>query len=393
LMKKVVIISFSDFTQEPRVLRTIEALKGQFSIAVFSTGKEFEGIESIDISDLNNDYFFQARGNLLTKKIRSFINRIITREKPGSDKQFLAQYWNDGRSELLMKLKQQNASIYIGHGIYTIPLLAELSAQSKTIFNAHEYYPREFEENENWVKFSKPYFDFILRRYVKKVSLIFCVNETISKEYYKEYNVNAVVITNARDYVDISPSDIVNLANIKLVHHGAALKGRNLERTINIINFLPENYELHLILMPSDLNYYNTLVNTYRNQSRIYFHEAVKMSDIPKFINQFDIGVYILPPTNYNNLAALPNKFFDFIQGRLCLALSPNTEMKHIVQQYSIGVIAKGFESEDVANEIKKLSKEEIMYFKNNSHQCAKSLSAENNKIIIQNEIKSLLLN
>ena len=44
--------------------------------------------------------------------------------------------------------------------------------------------------------------------------------------------------------------------------------------------------------------------------------KASEVATIVRTINQFDLGVYLLPPVNFNSAHALPNKFFEFIQAR-----------------------------------------------------------------------------
>ena len=44
-------------------------------------------------------------------------------------------------------------------------------------------------------------------------------------------------------------------------------------------------------------------------------------------MNACDVGVFCMPPINVNARYALPNKFFDFVQARLAVAVGPAEEM------------------------------------------------------------------
>jgi hypothetical protein len=106
----------------------------------------------------------------------------------------------------------------------------------------------------------------------------------------------------------------------------------------------------------------------------------VATGEIAGFINQFDVGVYSLPPTNFNNQHALPNKFFEFIQARLAVVIAPSPEMARIVREFDLGVVAEDFSPESMAAAIKGLTMEKIRYFKTQSNKHAYELSAERNR-------------
>ena len=57
------------------------------------------------------------------------------------------------------------------------------------------------------------------------------------------------------------------------------------------------------------------------------------MHEIVDTIAEYDIGLFILSPINFNYYHALPNKLFEFIQARLAIAVSPSPEMARIVHR------------------------------------------------------------
>ncbi|MCA0431127.1 MAG: hypothetical protein LCH32_11575 [Bacteroidetes bacterium] len=388
-MKKVAIICITDYTREPRVLRTIEALKNHYSISVYSTNTKIEGVENtIDVINLNKDFYFQPTGNVIIRKIKSAFSKFILGYKFGTEKYFNRQYWSIERYKILNLLQKENADVYIGHGIYTLPLLAKLSNQAKVVFNAHEYYPLEFEENKNWITYTKPYYNWILNNYFNKINLTFSVTASIGKMYEKEFKINWIEVTNATKYYELKP--VFNSRKIKLLHHGAALEGRRIEEMCELMELLPDNYELNLMLVKTNNEYYNKLFSKYISYNNINFIEPVEFSKIPEAINKFDIGLYILKPNNFNEEHCLPNKFFEFIQARLCIAVTPNTDMKYYVQNYNLGVVSKGFTAKAMSEEILKLSHNDIDNYKKNVDSVAKELSNIKNNNVILNSINKL---
>ncbi|MBP3742138.1 MAG: hypothetical protein J6J00_04050, partial [Treponema sp.] len=103
------------------------------------------------------------------------------------------------------------------------------------------------------------------------------------------------------------------------------------------------------------------------------------VNEISRFINKFDIGIYILDNKDINHKYALPNKFFEFVQARLAIVVGDSSEMRNYINKYNLGVSANSNNPEELANEILKLSKQDIMRFKINSDKHAEVLSANNN--------------
>jgi len=104
------------------------------------------------------------------------------------------------------------------------------------------------------------------------------------------------------------------------------------------------------------------------------------MPEIAKNTNNYDIGLFLLSPDSFSYRMALPNKFFEFIQARLAVAIWPSPEMARLVKEYSCGIVSDDFSIESMAEKLNALSKEDIMAFKMNSHNAAGQLCAEKNK-------------
>lgn len=117
----------------------------------------------------------------------------------------------------------------------------------------------------------------------------------------------------------------------------------------------------------------------------------VKMQEIVPFTNQYDIGLYILPPTNFNVKYALPNKIFEFIQARLVVAIGPSIEMSKIVKTYQCGMIANDFEPQTLAAMLNRLTEQDIMTLKNNSDIAAKTLNNDTSCREIKKIMKDMI--
>ena len=284
----------------------------------------------------------------------------------------------------------------IANDIESLPLAYELKGEAKLLFDAHEYSPRQFEDKLIWRILFQPLNKYLCAKYLSRANAMTTIGEGIANEYQKQFNVKPVVINNAAPFREIAarPTDE---KIIHLVHHGIAIPSRRLELMIEMMNHLDVRFYLNLfVFSPQAANqktqgYLFWLKEMARNNDRVKFIEPVKFEEVIETINQYDIGIILVPPINFNYKNGLGNKFFDFIQARLAIAIGPIPEMAAIVKQYGLGVVSKDFTPQSLALEINALSAKNINSFKENAEIAAKEINAEKNNVIM-NEIVSQLL-
>jgi hypothetical protein len=115
------------------------------------------------------------------------------------------------------------------------------------------------------------------------------------------------------------------------------------------------------------------------------------MARLPEETRDYEIGMFLLEPTNFNYLHALPNKFFEFIQARLAIAIGPSPEMARLVKEHDLGVVAQDFKPQSLANALRVLTPEKVAQFKQNAHRAADVLCWEHERTKLLNEIQRLL--
>src|SRR5690606_33043347 len=134
---------------------------------------------------------------------------------------------------------------------------------------------------------------------------------------------------------------------------------------------------LDLYLMSNDPGYLEELSSRYAASDRVRIHPPVPPHELPATLNAHDVGVYVLPPVSFNHLWALPNKVFDFVQGRLALVVGPSPEMAALVRRHRLGVVTDDFTAASLARALDGLSQETVREGKAASHAAARELSAE----------------
>ncbi|RDU62815.1 MULTISPECIES: hypothetical protein [Helicobacter] len=174
------------------------------------------------------------------------------------------------------------------------------------------------------------------------------------------------------------PTHYVNPNHIRIIHHGYASPDRKIEVMIETMDYVDSRFHLDLMLVPNyQRDYYQTLQAMVEKRKNVRILPPVSFEEIIPFSTQYDIGIFLCPPTTFNLEKCLPNKFFEFIQARLAIAIGPSPEMARLVQEYNLGIIAKDFSAKEMAKSLNALTKEQILQYKENANQTAKILNAE----------------
>ncbi len=175
-----------------------------------------------------------------------------------------------------------------------------------------------------------------------------------------------------------------------MVHHGAAMASRRIELMIDLMDSLDERFSLDFLLVPHDPRYLSRLQRMAKNR-RIRFLPPVPFDDLIPLTSRYDIGLFLLPPTNFNYRMALPNKFFEFIQARLAVAIGPSPEMAGIVRQFDCGVVGQTFEPKSLAKVLNASSAQRIDEMKRGAERAAATLNADANEEHFLSLVETLL--
>ena len=370
-------ISFSDLANDPRVNRQIRLLSTRFRVSAAGTAKP--GLENVDYLPL------QDRPRSLTHKALGGM-----RLKLG---QYERYYWADPRvSSALALLADQRFDVIVANDLLTLPLALKVSKGASVIHDAHEYSPREYDDSWLWRFFIQGYNEYLCRRYLPACSGILTVCEGIAREYQAQFGVNPAVMLNAPAYVNLSAGE-TRSDTVRMIHHGGAQPGRKIEQMIAMMDHLDERFHLDLMLLPSVPRYLDRLKSLVAGRSRLRVLPPLPPEGLPSRLNEYDIGVYLLAPNSFNNRHALPNKFFDFIQARLAVAIGPSPEMARLVRQYGCGVIADDFTPEALAASLNRLTGADIDRLKQASHAAARELCFEKSAPILLGMIDRVLGN
>ena len=362
-MKKVCIVCEANPAKNPRPRRLIEILKGKYRLtAIGLEATEIDGVEVLS-------YPYAKKRN--AKEEQELENNV-------AKKDYMKLVRIPNRLVIEKYLQEREFDIIFCHDLLLLPFVVENKKEAKIIFDAREYYPRELEDNERWKRLFAGFNDYLCQTYLKQVDYMYSVSEGIAKEYEKNYGVKCDVITSAAKYY-APPPPLICHEPIKLIYHGMASKERGIEKMIEIMEYLDSRFTLDLMLVKTaDEEYYKNLESQVSQVKNTRIIPIVPFEEIIPFTSQYDIGMFLVPFSTFNLKMCLPNKFFEFIQARLAIAIGPSPEMAKLVQQYHLGIISKDFTPKSMAESLNKLTKEEILQYKENSNKAAKILNAQN---------------
>jgi hypothetical protein len=383
--KNVWIIAFSDLHRDPRVFRQIQWLSPHYHVTTF--GFTSSGIESVRHIPLHRPKSYLRWYHLgkWTKKLHTVSSLLL--------RQFEHFYWSNlFHQQVLASIEnlQEIPDLVLTNDIETMPIALKASKGCPLILDLHEYSPREWEDLIKWRILFQPYVKYLTTHYLPKATTSFTVCQGIAEEYEKNFGVKPAIITNAPTFCDLRPSPLCD-GQIRMIHHGGAAPSRRIEEMIYLMDHLDKRFQLDFMLVPGDLSYIKKMEKLASHHPRIKFLPPVPMQELPHLTNNYDIGLYYLPPVSFNSLHALPNKFFEFVQARLAVAIGPSPEMARYVQNYQCGIVGDQFDIKNLAQKLSELTPEKLSFYKQNTHRAALDLNAEKNKQTMLETITSLL--
>jgi len=361
--RSILILSFSPIFRDPRVMRQIRLLESRVRLSVAGYG----AAPNAKIKFTSLEYAPVRRFRL--KTFRSQAKLLLGLSE--------SYYWS--RPEVMVGLKAlegQRYDLVIANDVSALPLGLRIANGAPVLLDAHEYSPAELEDVLSWrIRYGRHYHQ-LCRRYLPRAAAMTTVCAGLAEEYNRHFGVPATVIENAPPRQDLRPRPL-EPGRIRMIHHGGAQRARRLELMIEVMSHLDQRFSLDFMLVGNDASYIRELQSRASGDPRIRFLPPVRMEDICQATNDYDVGLYLLPPLNLNQRFALPNKLFEFIQARLAVVIGPSPEMARIVRQYGAGVVAESFEPLALAAVLNALTEQDVSRYKQASHAAAEKLCFE----------------
>ena len=289
------------------------------------------------------------------------------------------------------RLGSRRFDLVVANDARALPLAHSVAEGAPVWADMHEWAAAEFSHVISWRLLVGPLMNDLCVRYLPRSAVTTTVCEPLAERYQQTYGVVCRVVRNAGPLRDLVPGP-VSADRIRLVHSGAAIRGRNLEMIIRSTLTVPHcTLDLYLVPAADGGRYLDELKQLARGSDRIRFHDPVAPDALPRTLNAYDVGVFSMPPININAEFALPNKFFDFVQARLAQVVGPSPEMARLVNQTGMGVVAADFSEAAFTEALRTLDAQSVRAGKEAAHQHARTFSDATDRAVMESIVDSLL--
>ncbi|MFK5920714.1 MAG: hypothetical protein QM496_00935 [Verrucomicrobiota bacterium] len=375
---KALILAYSPIARDARVLRQARYLAPHFDLTLAGFGENpFANDDTVDLKWIE----IETQGTRLPRTIMR--RRIFAWLSRFSERFAHAYCMEIPHMRYAWHLAQtKKYRMIFCNDVDTLPAgvaAIKYNNSCKLMLDLHEYPTREMTGGGAWRWERKPLVTGILKRMARKAHGTFTVAESFRPLMQKEFKMKKpILIRNAPELEALSRGPELKDNKIHLIHHGGAMPGREPEKLIEVVQLLDDRFILHFMLTGNP-DYISELKQKADQicPGRIHFEAPVKPNEIVSAIAHYDMGFYILPPSSFNNLHAMPNKFFDFIVAGLAVATAPSVNMAKITRDNNIGWVANDFEPTTMATMLNSLSREDIEKCRANSLKLREEINAK----------------
>lgn len=353
----LLILSFSPIAGDARVLKQVRLFRDRYAVTTCGHGPAPEGVvEHIRIPDGLSATALNGRLITLRWYRRAFWSLPAVR-------------W------VRHALAGRRFDAVLANDLEAVPPALRVADRGRVHADLHEYAPRLHEEHAAWNRRIRPFYEWLARRYATRAASWSTVGDGLAREYEREFGFAPRVVTNAAPYAELAAGPVGD--PIRLVHSGAGLGNRNLMTMVEGVELAERDVTFDLYLTPNDPAYLDRIRQHAAGSARVRLHDPVPYDRLIATLNDYDVGVFVLPPVNFNYRWALPNKLFDYIQARLGIIVGPSEEMARYVREHDLGIVADDFSADALARAIDGLDLEAVRMMKSAANAAAPIVSAE----------------
>ncbi len=359
-MPSALVLCAADPASDPRPNRMIRCLARDFAVSVVSRG-------ALDLPGVTCERIPAAPHRPPLARVAN-----LFRLRTGHYRHLV---WVPGLRELAARHRGRHDFIAV-HDLRLLPVaLAIRGRRGRVFFDAREYYARHYEDLLWWRLTYQRFNRDLCRRYLRRADVVATVSPGLATEYRREFGTACEVMPSLPAPLDLVPQPVAP-DRVRLVHHGLASPSRRLEGMILMVDHLPERFTLDLILVPADPAYLEKLRRLCATRPRVRLLPPLPFAQLVAATNTYDVGVFLVPPVSFNLRFALPNKFFEFVQARLMIAIGPSVDMARYVREHDLGVVAADFQPASLAAALAPLTAADVARFKANAHRAAAVLNS-----------------
>ncbi|WP_307842385.1 hypothetical protein [Salinibacterium sp. NG253] len=380
--KQILCISFSPIERDARVLRQIHLLSELGEVTTVGFGETPVGAtRHVQVPD----------GLTTLPQTLLGVAKLAVHAHKAAECSSPAAQWALAHAALL-NAPEGGWDLVVANDARVLDLGFRLAGTAPVWADLHEWAPEERTHITSWRLLVAPFMVHLCQTYLHRATLVTTVSHGIVELYRERFGVDATLMTNAGPYMEL-PVQASRDDRIRCVHSGAAIGGRGLETMIRAFRKLPERFSLDLYLVSAADGgaHLAELRAIAEGVDRIRFHDPVRPDELPATLSAYDLGIFWIPPTHTNARLTLPNKFFDYVQARIGMAIGPSEEMVRELENYGLGIVSKSFDMNDLVASMESLTVEQVNRYKHAAAAAALPLSFDVQTAFVRGALEDVL--
>jgi len=353
-MTKIAMFVFNAFTNDSRVLKEATSLqKHHFDVTVIAH-KDIGVKDEETIADLKIKRF-------------SYLDRKVTKNTLGKLKAYLIYV-----KESIAYCK--DFDILHCHDLNTLPIgfiiKKFFNKKIKIVYDAHEHET----EIRGLVGTKQKFTKIIEKILIKSADKVITVSNAIAEDYARLYNIpKPALVLNTPPYQEIDKKDIfrkelgIDKSQTIFLYQGGFSAGRGIEILLETFQDIHKENKKDIFQPCIVFMGYGPLEELVKDAAQkyddIYFYPAVAPNVLLDYTSSADFGILFYENNCLNHDYCSPNKMFEYLMADIPVIASNLYEMKRLVQNNNIGIVAE----ENTANGLKEaiikatmLDKEEL---------------------------------
>ncbi|WP_284355233.1 glycosyltransferase [Pseudomonas putida] len=403
-MKKVAMIVWNEFVNDARVLKEAQTLaNSDYAVRVFAlhtpgkTAKTETLQKNLDVCRVERSPLWRWRkSKQLDSKTPSSSTGKASNNAHLSAFRVISRAWT--HLMLLLNIIRFRPTVVHSHDVNTLPTawLASIISQAKLIYDAHEIST----SREGYGKLSR-LVAHVEKLLIPRASAVITTTETRAKYLARLYKIaRPAVLQNRPRYVASQKSRLLHQAlGIPeacpvVLYQGGLQSGRGLEKLVRCTSRLKN---AHVVLIGGGrlTQPLIDLRDSLGLQDRVHFIPTVALSELPKYTAAADIAVQPIENTCFNHFSTDSNKLFEYIIAGVPSVATNFPEIRKIVNQYGIGLLATEGNEDDLVNCLNRLIEDPELRAKlaENSMIAAKDLCWESQENLLAEMYKKATSN
>lgn len=294
-------------------------------------------------------------------------------------------FYTEYNIRLFFLLLFNRGNLILANDLDTLPsaFFASKLKGKPLIYDSHEYYTEAPELIDH--RKIKRFWQRLEKYMIPKVNAAYTVCHSIADVYSQLYHIPFRVVRNVPHSANSKLTGVdIPAKKPFIIYQGVLNVGRGLEETIRAMQFLPEA-SLLIAGSGSIEKELRTLAETLPVKN-IFFSGRILFDELRLITPHASLGISLEKDLGLNYHFALPNKLFDYIQAEIPVVVSNLPEMKRVVNEYNIGLIASSHNAEKLAETLRKALFDESLRkpWLQNLKTAAAELTWENEEKIVR---------